>query len=332
MLNNTLYQTIMRSYDSRLDEERRSMEARVAEVRDKIPGYRDTDMTLISLHAKAARARIQNASDSDLLASINSEIKTLTEKKTNLLKTSGYPEDYTKIRYNCPICRDTGYDGDNFCSCFKQAAVKAISRMSNLSDQILSHDNFDTFRLDYYSDVKDTYYGISPRENMSDIIERTRNYIRHFSDRYVNFLFMGATGTGKSFLSHCIADQIIKAQHTVLYLSAAEMIESFESHVFDREEASISSEYGEDAVYDALFDCELLIIDDLGTETANSFTVPRIFNLLDTRDRLKRSTIITTNLNLAAIQDRYTERICSRITSYYEIYPLFGEDIRMKLR
>lgn len=330
MLNNTLYQTIMRSYDSRQDEERRNMEARVAKVRESIPGYRDADMTLITLHAQAARARVQSASNPEILASIKARIQELTEKKAALLKAAGYPEDYTKIHYVCPICHDTGYDGDDFCSCFKQAAVKAISKMSNLSDQILSSDNFDTFRLDYYSETTDPHYGISPRENMADILERTDDYIRHFSDTYVNFLFMGATGTGKSFLTHCIADQIIKKQHTVLCISAAEMIESFESHVFDREEASVS-DYGEDAVYDALYDCELLIIDDLGTETANSFTVPRIFNLLDTRDRLKRSTIITTNLSLAGIQDRYTERICSRITSYYEIYPLFGDDIRRKL-
>ncbi len=331
MLNNTLYQTIMRAYDSRQDEERRKMEARVAEVRENIPGYKDTDMSLISLHAKAARAKIQSPSNHEILEEISAQIKVLTEKKQALLKDAGYPEDYTKIHYICPICHDTGYDGDAFCRCFRQAAVKAISKMSNLSDQILARDNFDKFRLDYYSAATDPHYGISPRENMQDILNRTDDYIRHFSDTYVNFLFMGATGTGKSFLTHCIADRVIKAQHTVLYISAAEMIESFETHVFDKEESSVS-DYGEDAVYNALYDCDLLIVDDLGTETANSFTVPRIFNLLDTRDRLRRSTIITTNLSLAGIQDRYTERICSRITSYYEIYPLFGEDIRMKLR
>lgn len=165
---------------------------------------------------------------------------------------------------------------------------------------------------------------------MRTIAARCRQYIQNFDTRFSNLFIYGETGVGKSFLTHCIANELLKASHSVLYLTAFELIEAFEKHTFGNTGDNEDSLY-EDTLFDSILNCDALIIDDLGTETVNNFTVSQLFLCLNHRQQYRKSTIISTNLPVEAIQDIYSERIFSRIISYYDIFLIIGDDIRYRI-
>ena len=237
--------------------------------------------------------------------------------------------DYLELHYTCPRCKDTGFYENDLCPCFRQAAARRIYDQTKIAP-ILEKENFGTFRIDYYSETVDPRFGISPAENMRTIAARCQQYIKHFDTRFANLFIYGETGVGKSFLTHCIANELLKSSHSVLYLTAFELIEAFEKHTFGDNDDREDSLY-EDTLFDSILNCDALIIDDLGTETVNNFTVSQLFLCLNHRQQSRKSTIISTNLPVEAIQDIYSERIFSRIISYYEIFLIIGEDIRFRI-
>lgn len=331
MLNNSLYQTIMRDYDRRQAEQKHLQDLRIQEVYDKIPEYEMLEQTMVSLCAEEARSRVLNTSSIHVKSSkqLHDQITDLQNRQKTLLISNGFPENYLELQYHCPICKDTGFAGNDLCSCFRQAAAQKIYDQSRIAP-ILERENFDTFNIHYYSAAIDTRFGISPADNMKTIVSRCQSYIQNFDSQFSNLFITGNTGVGKSFLTHCIANELLKSSRSVLYMTAFDLIEAFEAHTFGNTEDGEESFY-EDTLFDSIMNCDALIIDDLGTETINNFTVSQLFLCLNHRQEHRRSTIISTNLPVEAIQDIYSERISSRIISYYHIFLIFGEDIRIRI-
>ena len=331
MLNNSLYQTIMRDYNRRQAEAKHAQDLRTREIFSKLPEYETLEQEIITLCAGEARSRVLKPEGAGETSrrELHDRISRLKSRQLKLLLDAGYPEDYLELHYTCPRCKDTGFYENDLCPCFRQAAARRFYDQTKIAP-ILEKENFGTFRIDYYSETVDPRFGISPAENMRTIAARCQQYIKHFDTRFANLFIYGETGVGKSFLTHCIANELLKSSHSVLYLTAFELIEAFEKHTFGDNDDREDSLY-EDTLFDSILNCDALIIDDLGTETVNNFTVSQLFLCLNHRQQSRKSTIISTNLPVEAIQDIYSERIFSRIISYYEIFLIIGEDIRFRI-
>ena len=322
-LKNHQYNTIMRTYDDRRAASRALLEKRQTEIEEKFPKYRDLQAQIIENsmnYAKASLFAKDNPPSSKELRHQNEE---LSRQKEALLLAHGYPADYLSPVYICKDCQDTGMIGEDHCHCFKQAVVDLLYAQSN-SASVLQVENFDTFRFDYYSNtIIDQKLQKTPRENIEQIYATCQTFVRKFDHEFKNLLFYGNSGLGKTFLSHCIAKELLGTAHTVLYLTAYELFDILGKAMYDNEqEFAASAEH--------ILDCDLLIIDDLGTELATAFTMSRLNLCINERFLNHRSTIISTNFGVQELADRYGERNFSRIFSSYTPLRFFGEDIRLK--
>ncbi|MGN0291664.1 MAG: ATP-binding protein, partial [Lachnospiraceae bacterium] len=220
-------------------------------------------------------------------------------------------------------CQDTGYIGQERCHCFKQAAIDLVYTQSNLKS-ILEKENFSTFSFSYYSkEQTNPATNLSALETAEIAVAECKRFIADFDKEFSNLFLYGDTGVGKTFLSNCVAKELLDNGHSVIYFTSFELFHIFEKNVFERDRDMKES-------YQNIFDCDLLIIDDLGTELSNSFTVSQLFLCLNERILRKKSTIISTNLGLNQLADIYSERTFSRISSNYTMIKLFGDDIRIK--
>lgn len=322
-LKNSQYNTIMRQYDLHRQEAAKERQQRLEEVYKKIPSFAELDAQIASTAAEFARARISGQTIDN--AAVHDNIAALEAQKLALLTKFGFPKDYLELHYHCPDCHDTGFIGSEKCHCFKQAVVDLVYLQSNIKERLFA-ENFDHFDIRYYSDKKDPRLGVSPRENMESVLKTCHDFIRNFDTDHSNLLFYGHTGVGKTFLSNCIAKELLDRAHTVIYLSAPQLIEIMERHTFGREEISEQPE----EMPDYIRDCDLLIIDDLGTEMNNFFTTAQLFSCINGRQMNQKSTIISTNLSLDDLQENYSERIFSRLISHYQVTLILGDDIRIK--
>ena len=218
-----------------------------------------------------------------------------------------------------PICKDTGYVNNEKCSCFKRKVIELLYTQSNLKE-VLQKENFDTFSFVWYDDKVENGR-ISPLENMKKISKSCLEMTANFDKEPQNILFTGPAGTGKTFLTHCIARELMDACYSVIYLSATEFFEILSKQTFE-DNNSMDTQY--------LLDCDLLIVDDLGTELSNSFTVSRLFYCINERIIRKKAMVISTNLSINTLRDLYTERVTSRLLSSFKIYELYGADIRIQ--
>lgn len=309
----------------------RLLQQRKEQIYEEIPEIYEIDQTISSSSLAAARARIlEDSAEAGNVLSIE-EIRArnhvLSEKKKSLLVQHGYTRDYLEPQYHCPKCQDTGYLNQKPCTCLKQMMIDEMYRQSNLKN-ILETENFDTFSLDYYS--KETSEGetYSPYVNMSNILQRSIRFTEEFDVRHDNILIYGETGLGKTFLTNCIAKKLLDTGHTVLYLSANELFEQILSRYImaGKKNEELSS------LYDYIFSCELLIIDDLGTEMTNNFTLSQFFEIVNQRILSGHSTLISTNLSIKQLQERYTERIMSRLVADYMVFYVYGNNIRYQKR
>ena len=198
---------------------------------------------------------------------------------------------------------------------------------SNLRETLKS-ENFSAFSLDYYPDlVPDALTGLTARQTAEHALKTSLNFVRNFDHAFENLFLYGDTGLGKTFLSHCIAKELIESTHSVIYFSAFRLFELFADSTFGRTDSASQQELEQH-----IFECDLLIIDDLGTELINTFTASQMFYCVNERLNRNKGTIISTNLTLGELQDAFTERVTSRIMSRYKIIPLIGDDIRLVRR
>lgn len=320
-LSNEQHNALMRMYEEKQLKSRDRLNRRYEEIYEKLPAVKEIDNTISFLSVKQARKLIDG--DTAALEELKSEIRRLAGERSIVLAAGGYPADYLEPVYECPDCQDTGYIGRSKCHCFMKAAIDLFYTQSNMQE-ILAQENFDTFSLDYYScNYIDRLTGLSSLEIAQRALTVCRNFTTEFDHNFDNLFLYGSTGTGKTFLTHCIARELIDTSHSVLYLTAASLLDIFQNRALDREDLSESA-------YEHILNCDLLIIDDLGTERSTAFTVSQLFVCFNERILRKKSTIVSTNLSLDDIKSRYTERIFSRISSHYTMLRLVGDDIRIQ--
>lgn len=321
-LKNYQYQAIMRTYDERQAASRALLAKRQAEIEQTLPAYTALQQQIIENSMNYARASLFTPDSADA-AQLRAQNEELFKKKEALLLANGYPADYLTPVYTCRDCNDTGMIGEERCHCFKQAVVDLLYAQSGIAN-IIKEENFDTFSFDYYNDtVIDPKTKLTPRQNIKRIYDTCQSFVRNFDREFNNLLFYGNSGLGKTFLSHCIAKELLGTAHTVLYLTAYELFDILGKAMYDEDEGFAAS--GEH-----ILDCDLLIIDDLGTELANAFTLSRLSLCINERFLNRRSTIISTNFGVQELADHYGERNFSRIFSSYTPLRFFGEDIRLK--
>lgn len=319
-LNNSQYDSIMRDYNRVQAQHRHLLDERTQEVYRALPRIKEISEEIASVGADSARALLSG--DAEAPARARERIAALGEERRRLLQEGGYPPDFLQMTYRCPDCRDTGFVDGRKCHCFRQAEIDLLYTQSNLRD-ILEQENFGAFTLAYYSDeFREKPDGVSSLERMTKVAEICRRFVRDFDTEFNNLFFYGDTGVGKTFLSHCIAKELLDATHSVVYFTAQELFENFAQKRFGDDETAGRT--------DAVYECDLLIIDDLGTELTNSFVNSELFYCINERLTNRRATIISTNLSLKQFADTYSERIFSRISNGYTLLKLFGTDIRLQ--
>ena len=323
-LKNDQYNRVLREYDERRLRNKYELDKRRQEAYQAIPKLKELEDELISLSAQSGRlALFGNTEALDELKSNSSKLK---EQQKQLILDNGYPEDYLLIQYNCNKCKDTGFIGNEKCNCFKQAIADMIYEGSNIKS-VLDRENFSAFSFKYYSDdYIDESIGLSPLSNMQKIVASCKSFIRHFDKKNENLLFLGNTGVGKTFLANCIAKELLDKGYTVIYLTAFRLFDILEKYKFGREAENSLAAADQ---FEYILDCDMLIIDDLGTELSNSFTTSQLYLIINERLLRQKSTLISTNLSLDNLNTNYSERIYSRIISNYYIRRVVGEDIRL---
>lgn len=320
-LSNTQYNILMRRYEEKQLRNRRIAMERMEHVYGILPRLQEIDDSISSLSIEQARKLIDG--DEMALAHLHNSIGSLTREKQLLLSQHGYPKDYFEPPYDCPDCKDTGYIGGRKCHCFEQAAIDLVYTQSNIR-RILEAENFAHFSYDYYSDEQmNPATGLSSLATAKQAVQDCKEFVRTFDTEFHNLFFYGDTGIGKTYLSNCVAKELLDSGHSVIYFTAPSLF-----HIFERNAFGKLPDTEED--YGRILECDLLIIDDLGTELTNAFTVSQLFLCLNERILRQKSTIISTNLGLGQLAETYSERTFSRISSSYTIIKLFGNDIRIQ--
>lgn len=324
VLTNSQFEQLMANYYRKQLRTRHIAEQRYQEVVAAIPEITELDSQIRQLSLSHAKARLMHQDTNQDLAT---EIASITKKKEALLTSHNFSADYLKPVYECEDCQDTGYINDGVkCHCFEKEIVSFLYSQSNLQD-ILEDENFSHFNLDFYpDDYTEDATGLTPKDNMQNILTTVKSFLSDFSNHGDNLLLYGNTGVGKTFLTNCIAKELLDRSHTVVYLTSLKLFDILETYKFDRE----LSQQEKNATISYILDSDLLIIDDLGTELNNSFTSSQLYHCIDTRLNHQKSTIISTNLSFDDLRERYSERIFSRLTSSYTLLKITGDDIRLK--
>lgn len=322
-LNNSQYNAIMREYDRKQFVNKYDMDQRIAKIYRSVPQLEELDSSIGSM--AVARARKMLEGDKTALEKLKEDFRDLEEQRNILLASGGFTQDDMEMQYHCGDCKDTGYKNNKKCHCFKQAVIELLYTQSNLK-QILMRENFEAFSYDFFSPSQMVgNFGVSQLDYMHQVVEKCWSFIKSFDTSFQNILFTGTTGVGKTFLSNCIANELIRRCQSVIYLSASELFDIFSKNKFDFDPQENMEE-----MYQYILDCDLLIIDDLGTELTNTFTTSQLFYCINERILRKKSVIVSTNLSMNMLRDIYSERVTSRIISEYEIIQLLGEDIRIQ--
>lgn len=323
-LKNFQYNKILRDYDAKQLEGKHKLDLRIEQVYKAIPEMKEIDDKVISSSIESAKLLLYG--DEKALNSLKKITKEASRKRISLLEEHGFPVDYLQPTYYCPDCKDTGYIGKEKCHCFKQAIVDIVYSQSNIKTAI-AVENFSTFSYDFYSDdYVEPSIKTTPRQNIKKAVQACRQFIENFDKEYNNLLLYGNTGVGKTFLANCIAKELLDSAHTVIYLTAFQLFDILEKNKFSKNEESFESQNQ----FEYILDCDLLIVDDLGTELNNTFVSSQLYLCINERFLRRKSTIISTNLSLDNINTNYSERVFSRIASNYILLKIVGEDIRLK--
>ena len=322
---------IMRRALERYESDKRQRSERFRQREETIwarePRLREIDAELRATMGKLVTSALRHGTDPrPPLSVLRDRNLSLQEERTRLLADMGLPPDCLEEKPNCPLCGDTGYRDGAVCRCLKgyyaMEQQKELSRMLDLGSQ-----SFDTFSLDWYASLPDPDMGISPRRNMEKNYATCVRFAEDFAPGRGNLLLTGTPGLGKTFLSACIAREVSDGGFSVVYDTAIHVFDRFESQKFGR---GSGEEIGADVA--RIRGCDLLILDDLGTEMATSFVTSALYEILNTRLLTGKSTIVSTNLSPEEIGARYSPQILSRLQGSYETLVFFGDDIRQLKR
>ena len=316
---------ILISYQKKRDKAESDLELRKNDVYSQIPEFKKLDDEISKVGLQSAKLVLQNPSNKEnIILESKKKMDELKSQKKELLTKYKVPNGYLEIQHDCNVCKDKGFlDNGHKCNCLKQEIINEAYKMSNIS-RMLEKENFTTLDTSIFSSEKDPESNISPQQNMLQIVSICESFILDFDkDNGENLLFYGDTGLGKTFMCNCIAKSLLDKGHLVIYQTAFKMFEIIEDYKFKNADSHISKEN-----YENLFDCDLLIIDDLGTELTNSFTNSELFNILNTRLLSGKKTIISTNLSPMQLGSNYAQRIFSRIFDRFKMVKFIGKDLR----
>ncbi len=311
------YRRIRQEYENKYLRAQEAAEARLAEVHGAVPGLAELDKRLGGLGIEILRI-VHEGGDVDAgIAALRAENQALQARRREVLTSHGFPADYTDVKYECPLCGDTGFVDCKMCSCMRRRLVEAGYESSGVGE-LLRTQSFDNFSLSYYAD--------DPRAltRMRRIYDIMKDYAEQFKSGMAgNLALFGGTGLGKTHLSSAVAGVVIGKGYDVLYTSAVGMLADFERQRFGNASGS-----GNQTDTQRYYDCDLLIIDDLGTEVSNQFTASVLYDIVNTRLNRRLATVISTNLNQEEFRRRYWDRITSRVLGEYSLLQFVGRDIR----
>ena len=314
------YNEILRLYDKKRLRLRHEEATKKQQIYAIVPRLKEIDDSISTICVEAAKHMLLNSGKAD---DYKLKLAKLKEEKNKLLDEN-FSKDFLSLSYDCPDCRDTGYVGNNKCHCMKKLIIDVLYEQSNLKE-LLNKENFSTFNLRLYKgDTVDSSTGLTPLDNISNAITTAKTFVDEFDSSYKNLFIYGNTGVGKTFLTNCIAKELMDNAYSVIYISAIKLFDILADHAFNKQNVEAFEQYTN------IFDCDLLIIDDLGTELVNNFTASQFFNCINQRFLNHKPIIISTNLSLSDIRATYSERVFSRITSDYTLIKIFGDDLRMK--
>ena len=292
----------------------------LAEAYAKVPRIREIDLQLRKTMVAAAQAAFLSGTDGrEAMEQVKQANQTLQQERARLADAY-FPVGYLDDSPICDKCGGSGYIGSNMCECLKELCRQEQKR--ELTILTGSRETFNQFNLNYYPERIDQKLGFSPRQIMELTLQKCRNYAYSFGKNSGNLLFSGGTGLGKTFLSACIARVVADRGYSVVYESAPHLFAKLESAKFSptednrREAAQFSS-------------CDLLIIDDLGTEMPSQFTTAALYTLINDRILAGSPMLISTNFNMDEIQRRYSPQIASRLRGGFNLLTFVGEDIRV---
>ena len=309
------------------DKQRRAEQffARRKTLYAREPRLEEIDRTLTHTMAQIVASGLRRGADArSALAALREQNLALQRERGEILHTLGYPVDALIETPACEKCGDTGWDAGRMCRCLRAYYTREqnaeLSRMLDLGAQ-----SFDAFDVTLYSATETFNRRRTARENMEHNRDVCYGFARYFPSKVRNLLLSGSPGLGKTFLSACIAREVSERGFSVVYDTATHVFSRFEAQKFDRADESADSDV------DRILRCDLLILDDLGTEMTGPMVQSALYQIVNTRMMQKRATVISTNLSPQKIGERYGEAILSRIWGEYEFLPFYGEDIR-KLR
>ena len=316
------YQTeLMDMYEKIRTDENRKLMKRREEIKNKYPEILELDTTIQKLCLNLSMAALRGITDQNELNNLKEEITDLRAKKYEMLVSHGYNPDYLNLHYNCPKCKDTGFIGIEKCSCFKSKLIKLYYKDSDLEEAVKTN-NFKNFNINLYPNHKLNDERYTPRKNIEDILEYiTGEYLPNFKNSNTNLLFYGNSGTGKTFLSWCIAKELLDKGFLVVYKTSDDLLRALKDIKFNNDTD----------LENLLINCDLLIIDDLGSEQITDFSSTELFTLINKKILKNKKMLISTNLSLPLISKRYSERISSRIIGEFKLFKFFAEDIRIQL-
>ncbi|MBE7054090.1 MAG: DNA replication protein DnaC [Ruminococcaceae bacterium] len=322
---NAVIKKINDIYEDLKREREEDAQRRKNEIYKKFPRIEEIDDEIaVSALKVASKIADGNHSVEELSKELMETLKTLKTEKGEIYKANNIPYDYTDEKFKCEKCKDTGYIKGERCRCFLEYLAKSVYELSNIP-QSAKDETFDKFDFSYYSKNIDPKIGISHFDNVKSVYDSCISFCENFEKTNENLYIYGNAGVGKTFLTNCIAQDLISKGHNVLYQTAYKTFSFLDDYKFgkiDRE----SNQF----LFDLIYDCDLLIIDDLGTEFNTQYTQAAFFDILNTRINEGKKTIISTNLSFEELRDMYSPRTASRIAGVFTLLHIFGEDIRIK--
>lgn len=328
-----IYKEIQREYDVKRQKAINEADSKKAKLIETMPKYKELENRKNMVALEYTKTLLTSKGIEKQVAQENLEIKlNEIEKNINMLMESeGLGKDYLVPKFECSKCKDTGYiklkDKEIRCNCFTQKIVNMTYKQNNMLK--LKDENFNTFDIAYFSTKadKEKYKSDkSPLENIEEIKKLAITFVENIEDaKQKSLLFVGNAGTGKTFMSSCIAQEAVNKGYTVLYQTAPILMDM----MLDAKFAGLKDELKKEQ-YQRVFDVDLLIIDDLGTENLNNMKFTELFNIINTRLLKDKKTIISTNLSLQELAYEYDDRVMSRLIGNYTVCRFFGEDIRLK--
>lgn len=296
---------------------------RINEVYKKIPSMESLDKNIREL----GYIIIQDGLKGDDTEKKENDLKQLRIEKARILEANGFEKDYMEIRYHHPMCKDTGFVGTKMCSCRKQLIIDQNYSQSNIRS-LISRENFRNFDDSLFSDNPYKDYPITPYQNIQHIKKSLYGFINDFDKQNNNLYIFGDVGRGKTYLLNSIAKEILDRNYSVLYMTSSRLFKFLNDYNWAFEEARAKHQ----EQFDFILECDLLIIDDLGSEPSSKNDSANLFEVVNNRMIAGKPIIFSTNFDETMLSEMYGDRIFSRIIGNSEVYEIFGEDLRLKTR